>query len=196
MNVKNFFIMLVSLFKFVLNLSGFLILFSCGNGFDLEQEITHVSYSNEEYRAELKSHKKFSGFLKLSIIDSQLSLRVKLFGPPSDHQFLQVLHQKVSCPQLQEFQTVSWNDFNFRVDNFGKVQLFLDSLINHSLESIGPFPKMRRNGSYYFSRAADLRFLYPAGMRTPLSEMILIIYQYDSLDHDLVPVACGKIRSV
>jgi hypothetical protein len=188
--------MLVSLFKFILNLSGVLILFSCGDGFDEEKELNHVSYSNEEYRAELKSHKKFSGFLKLSIFDSQLSVRVKLFGPPSDHQFLQVLHQKGSCPQLQEFEAMRWNDLSSRIDDFGKIQLFLDSFINHSLESLGRFPKMRRNGSYYFSRAADLRFLYPAGMQTSLSEMILMIYQYDSSDHDLVPVACGEIRPV
>jgi hypothetical protein len=194
MSVKNFFTMMHSSLKFYLNIFVFFLLSSCGAGFDFKEESTQVSYINEEYQAELKSNKNFSGFLKISIVDFQLSVRIKLFGPRSELKFLQVLHQRGICPQWQDFQSVEWNDLNSQMNYFGKVMLYLDSRINHQFESLGRFPKMRRNGSYYFSRAADLRSLYPAGLEVPLREMILMIYQYDSLDHDLVPVACGEIR--
>ena len=185
-----------SLLKFCLNIFFFYLLSSCGDGFYYQKKHTHVSYLNEEYQAELKSNKKFSGFLKMSIIDFQFSARIKLFGPRSEHHFLQILHQKGSCPRWQDFQSVGWNDLNSQINKFGKVMLYLDSRINHQFESLGRLPKIRRSGSYYFSRAADVRTLYPAGIDISLSEIIVMIYQYDSLDHDLLPVACGEIRPV
>ena len=177
----------------------FLCLYSCGEGFEEIKKYTSINFPNTQFYATIKATQDYSGWAKVRSLDSQLLVKIKLLGPPSDHKFLQVLHQKQFCPSLMARENLMFSDLHETESRFGSVVFIFDSRLNHQLDHLEYLPMIRGRGFYHYYRAADINILNRLGLDEfvsfKLEKTILIIYKFDPDNHYFQPVACGKFVS-
>ncbi len=174
-------------------------LFSCGDGFEAEQEFSWSTFPSVSFGFNLEAIVPYKGWFKLDSLDSQLTIKIKFYGPLSEKRYLQVLNHRESCIDLRSTQRqFTLSEIQEQDTSFGKFVFFLDSKINDQFDEINKLPKMRRRGSYYFSRSADLNYLERRGLLdrvgASFKQAIIIIFEIDPLTFLLRPVACGVIN--
>lgn len=177
-----------------------LLLFSCGQGFQRLEKNDLISFTDTQYLSDIKTPNKEIGWAKVHSVNSQLLVKIKLFGPPSEHKHLQVLHQNQSCASfLTLHDELFFTHLGEAENKFGKVVLIFDAKINHRLDSIKDLPKIKKRGFYHYYRAADINILYLLGMeefvKFELENQILMIYKFESENLQFHPIACGEFVS-
>jgi hypothetical protein len=187
--IINYLILMISL--------SFLI--SCGDGFETEQEFSWSTFPSISFALNLETLVPYKGWFNLDSLDSQLTIKIKFYGPHSEKRYLQVLNHRESCIDLRRMnRQFTLSEIRNENSSLGKLVLFLDSRMNDQLDEFDKLPRMRRRGSYYFSRSADLNYLERWGlldrMGPSFKQAIIIIFEIDPLTFLLRPVACGVIN--
>ncbi len=174
-------------------------LYSCGNGFEAEKEFSWSTFPSVSFNFNLDALFPYKGWFKLESQDSQLTIKIKFYGPHTEKRYLQVLNHRQSCIDLRKVKReFTLSEIRNEESSLGKLILFLDSKMNDYLDEMDKLPKMRRRGSYYFSRSADLNYLERIGLLDSVGarfrEAIIIIFEINPVTLLLKPVACGVIN--
>ncbi len=187
--IINYLILMISL--------SFLI--SCGDGFEQEKEFSWSRFPSVSFGLNLETLVPYKGWFKLDSLDSQLTIKIKFYGPYTEKRYLQVLNHRESCIDLRRIlRQFTLSEIQNEDSSLGQFVLFLDSKMNDQFDEMDKLPKMRRRGSYYFSRSADLNYLERIGLLDSVGssfrQAIIIIFEIDPLTFLLKPVACGVIN--
>ena len=174
-------------------------LISCGDGFEAEKEFSWSTFPSVSFDFNLDTPTPYKGWFKLDSRESQLTIKIKFYGPHTEKRYLQVLNHRESCIDLRRIQRqFTLSEIQNEDSSLGQLVLFLDSKMNDQFDEMDKLLKMRRRGSYYFSRSADLNYLERIGVLDSVGssfrQAIIIIFEIDPVTFLLKPVACGVIN--
>lgn len=199
----------------------------CGKGFkEEEQEQQEASPGRYEARLNPLNQKlgRYRGWASVTISDNQFWARVKVDGPQTDDMHAQYVHLRGRCPNMGDDENRDgYLDFMEVYAVAGPILLPLDGNLNTQQKGLHEFPRMKRNGYYYYSEACNSQRLMDDikapdviirdmmtkldGDDLALDKRVLIIYgvsekrklpasvrSFDGYPtHATVPIACGEI---
>ena len=173
-----------------------------------EEEEAHRSYFkslNPSLTGKVKGH------VVMWIRELQFYTRVVIFKGPKSLRIQQYIHTGIHCPtQRDDLNHDGMIDFSEVIKSSGAILVPLDGKLGSQTSGFNWFPKSDRDGSYYYSRAANLKWfmedlrardedpndhMIKLGQSEELALNRRVVILYGSASDPLLPLACADIHA-
>ncbi len=203
--------------RFIFCIYFLLLNFSCGKQSFPDygsQELVLRDEEEEAHRTYFKtlnpSHTgKVKGHVVLWIRDLQFYARIVIFRGPKKTRIQQYIHSGIHCPTQRDDSNKDGKiDFFEAIISSGGILVPLDGKLRTQSSGLNWFPESDRNGAYYYSRAANLKWfmedlrakdedpndhLLKLNLNEELALNRRVVIIYGSTTDPLLPLACAEI---
>lgn len=172
-----------------------------------EEEEAHRTYFrplNSSRTGRVKGH------VVTWIRDLQFYTRVVIFKGPKNLRIQQYIHTGIHCPtERDDLNNDGMLDFSEVIKSSGAILVPLDGKLRSQTLGFNWFPKSDRDGAYYYSRAANLKWfledlrardedlddhIVKLGQNEELALSKRVVILYGSTSDPLLPLACAEIH--